>query len=114
MNPVREVILRPFVAADAAAIAALLRAANPTYLQFFRPFAFEASAIIDLVSRKVRDAWFLLEIRQGSDAQTAGFYMLRGIDEGFAEPMYGVFVAESFAGCGLGRLTLAHARRTAA
>jgi GNAT superfamily N-acetyltransferase len=35
--------------------------------------------------------------------------MMRGLDEGFPDPMYGVFVAQRFAGKGLARLTLAHA-----
>ena len=62
-----------------------------------------------LVAKSVLDQWFLLEVHENGTVASAGFYMLRGLDEGFPDPMYGVFVAEQFAGRGLARLTLAHA-----
>ena len=109
MNLPRHVTTRSFTIADAEPIAALLRASTPAHARHFRPFAYEASPIADLVSRNQRDAWFIFEVASDVEKEIAGFSMLRGLDEGFAEPMFGVFVAEKFAGHGLGRLTLAHA-----
>ena len=109
MKPPRRILIRPFADADPALIAGLLRAASPEYTRFFHPFAFETHAVGQLSSRAVRDQWFVLEIEQSGNFQPAGFYMLRGLDEGFSDPMYGAFIAEQFAGCGLARLTLAHA-----
>lgn len=109
MNSPRRILIRPFADGDPALIAGLLSAASPEYTRFFHPFAFETDAIGQLVFNAVQDQWFMLEIEQGGGFQPAGFYMLRGLDEGFADPMYGVFIAEHFAGRGLARLTLAHA-----
>lgn len=109
MKTHRRVLIRPFADADPALVASLLRSASPEYTRFFHPFAFETQAVSQLTSRAVQDQWFALEIEQGGGSQPAGFYMLRGLDEGYADPMYGVFIAEEFAGCGLARLTLAHA-----
>ena len=35
--------------------------------------------------------------------------MLRGMDEGYAEPMYGVFITQEWQDKGIARLTLYHA-----
>ena len=109
MNSPRRILIRPFTSADPALVADLLCAASPEYTRFFRPFVFETDAIGPLAFDAVQDQWFALEIEQAGGFQPAGFYMLRGLDEGFADPMYGVFIAEEFARCGLARLTLAHA-----
>jgi len=104
-----RVIIRPFGDSDPFMVAELLQAASPEYVRFFRPFEFSCKAIEKLAWRSEKDQWFAVEIEQGGGFQAAGFYMLRGLDEGFADPMYGVFIAENFHGCGLARATLAHA-----
>lgn len=104
------IIIRPFLEGDAATALALLRSAASEYVRFFRPFAFEVATVKRLVGEARKDRWFVIEIaREGAAAIAVGFYMLRGIDEGFADPMYGIFVAEEFSGFGLARLSLAHA-----
>lgn len=106
----RSIRIRPFAEGDAAAALALLRAASPDYVRFFRPFEFEFGAVDRLVRATRLDRWFVIEIVCDDEAaDSAGFYMLRGIDEGFADPMYGIFIAEEFSGLGLARLSLAHA-----
>lgn len=109
MTAPRRLIIRPFGPRDPAQFAELLRAASPEYVRFFHPFAFEEKAIADLASAAVLDQWFALEIEQGGSFRPAGCYSLRGLDEGYPEPMYGVFIAEEFRGRGLARLTLVHA-----
>ena len=106
----RGITVRPFASGDAAACVALLEAASADYVQYFRPFEFHPGVVERLVSAAEQDRWFAIEIvREHGAATLAGFYMLRGVDEGFADPMYGVFIAEEFSGGGLARLTLAHA-----
>ncbi len=39
----------------------------------------------------------------------AGFYMLRGFDQGYRVPAYGVWIAPEYKNRGLAALTLAHA-----
>jgi len=105
-----SIIIRPFVEADAANTADLLRAASSDYVRFFHPFEFERSVVEKQVRAAREDCWFAIEIaRETKAAMFAGFYMLRGLDEGFADPMYGIFIAEEFSGLGLARLSLAHA-----
>ena len=106
----RGITIRSLIEGDAAIALALLRSAAPAYVRFFRPFAFEVETLKRLVGDARNDRWFLIEIaRAGAAAIPVGFYMLRGIDEGFDAPMYGIFIAEEFSGLGLARLSLAHA-----
>jgi RimJ/RimL family protein N-acetyltransferase len=107
--PSPRLTVRAFTEADAHAVAQMLAASRAEYTRYFHPFAFDAATIATHVAKAVFDQWFLLEIAEGGKVTPAGFYMLRGLDEGFPDPMFGVFVAEAFAGQGLGRLTLAHA-----
>jgi GNAT superfamily N-acetyltransferase len=90
-------------------VADLLAGSRDEYTRYFHPFEFKAPVLEAFLAKAVLDQWFLLEVHQNGSAKPAGFYMLRGLDEGFPDPMYGVFVAEEFAGLGLARLTLAHA-----
>jgi len=62
-----------------------------------------ADVIERIVWRCAKDQWFMIEIERDGALQPAGFYTLRGLDEGYADPMYGVFIAEEFCGRGLGR-----------
>ncbi len=105
-----KITIRPFTGSDAPKTAELLRAADPAYVRYFRPFDFERDVVERLVRAAREDCWLAIEIaRDGKSAELAGFYMLRGIDEGFADPMYGIFIAKDFSGIGLARLSLAHA-----
>lgn len=104
-----RISIRPFAAQDPELLAALLRTASPDYVRFFHPFVFNAQAIAELAFPAVRDQWFALDLEESGRSRPAGYYSLRGLDEGYAEPMYGVFIAEEFRGRGLARLTLAHA-----
>jgi GNAT superfamily N-acetyltransferase len=105
----QRIFIRSFAAGDPARIAQLLRDTSPDYVRFYRPFEFSAEMIERIVWRSAKDQWFMVEIERDSVLLPAGFYTLRGLDEGFADPMYGVFIAEEFSGRGLARLTLAHA-----
>lgn len=109
MNASPRLIIRPCAEGDPPLIAELLARSDAEYVRHFHPFAFDAATIAAHLIRAERDQWFLLELYEGGGFRPAGFYMLRGLDEGFADPMYGVFVAKEFSGRGLARLTLAHA-----
>jgi ribosomal protein S18 acetylase RimI-like enzyme len=105
-----RITIRPFGTDDAAKTAELLRSASSDYVRFFHPFEFERDVVERLVRAAKKDCWFAIELARGEKpAALAGFYILRGLDEGFADPMYGIFIAEEFAGFGLARLSLAHA-----
>lgn len=94
---------------DAGALSRLLLASPEEYMRFFHPFAFDASTIRGHLERAKKDVVFGVEVASASARELAGFYMMRGLDEGYPNPMYGVFVSLPFSCKGLARLTLDHA-----
>ena len=88
---------------DAVALSQLLCAARPDYIAHFHPFPFGKADIEARLGH--RDCYWGLR----SGGTLAGFFMLRGFDEGYRRPSFGVFVAESFTGRGFARAALAHA-----
>ncbi len=95
-------MIRELITHDAPALARLLAAQRPEYLAHFRPFDLDEATIAGVLSAARRDRfWALVE-----SGELVGFFMLRGFDAGYQRPSYGVFVAESVAGRGLGRASL--------
>jgi RimJ/RimL family protein N-acetyltransferase len=93
----------PLIPADATRIAAMLQAASPQYAAHFRPFAFDEATVRAQLERAQKDRFWGIKTIAG---ELAGFYMLRGFDEGYERPSFGVFIAEQFAGRGLARQAL--------
>jgi RimJ/RimL family protein N-acetyltransferase len=87
---------------DAAALSTMLRSQRSEYVRYFTPFPFDETTLTKILTAKVRDVFLGLYW----DNKLAAFLMLRGWDEGYDVPAFGVVVAEEFAGQGLGALTL--------
>ena len=83
----------------------LLLFSDKAYTQYFIPFSFDEKTIKEILNRVTNDKYFGVFISK----ELAGFYMLRGFDEGFEIPSYGIWIAEKFSGLGLSKLTLQHA-----
>jgi ribosomal protein S18 acetylase RimI-like enzyme len=96
---------------DSEMISQLLLNNPPEYTKYFHPFNFEASAIRIVLQKAVKDRFFGVELKSDILPQSdlIGFYMLRGLDEGYKEPMYGVFISSQYSGKGIARLTISHA-----
>jgi GNAT superfamily N-acetyltransferase len=94
---------------DARKVADLLGSSSESYAQFFHPFSFDEASVVEVLRQAGRDRFFGLFVTDNSHDQLVGFYMLRGFDEGYAIPMYGVFISERYSGLGLARLSLQHA-----
>jgi len=95
--------LRP---ADAADLAALLTADGPEYGRYFVPFTSNTpAALAERLASALRDRYW--GFRQ--EHRLVGFFMLRGFDDGFARPSFGVFIAREAAGHGLASRALAEA-----
>jgi ribosomal protein S18 acetylase RimI-like enzyme len=105
----RTVAFRPLQIGDAAALSALLKSSPADYVKHFTPFSFDVEALEKLISSARKDRLIGIEVQTGQEAELVGFYMLRGLDEGYSAPMYGVFVAYKFRNKGVARLTLVHA-----
>lgn len=102
---IQDVNFKRIRAADAAKLSAMLVAAPAAYSRFFVPFAFDAPSVRAILRRAVKDIYFALRIQ----GDWAGFYMLRGFDQGYRIPAYGVWIAPAYRERGLAALTLAHA-----
>jgi ribosomal protein S18 acetylase RimI-like enzyme len=104
-----HVSIRLLTPADANTISSLLLGSSAEYVRFFHPFAFDAATIRSQLERAKKDVFFGVDVGSASTRELAGFYMMRGLDEGYPDPMYGVFVSWHYSNKGLARLTLDHA-----
>ena len=102
MTTLGELASRPLRPDDAPALAALLAAQPEPYLRYFTPFRFDELTVAELLTRASHDLYMGLFW----DGVLVAFFMLRGWDEGYAIPAYGVMVDHHYSGRGLGRLTL--------
>lgn len=75
------------------------------YIGHFIPFDFSESSVKKILSEKKSYKYFGLF----SKSDLIGFYMLRGFDEGYEIPAYGVWISSKYENKGLTTLTLYHA-----
>ncbi len=94
--------MRPLKSEDAAALSSMLQSQSPEYLQYFTPFEFTENSIVSILQNRQKDVFqgFFLE------DELVGFFMLRGWDEGFNVPAYGVVISETHRGLGLGKCSI--------
>ncbi len=99
-------IVRSLEVEDAAALSAMLRAQSQSYTRFFDPFNFDRETITSLLVKRSRDVFMGIYWQ----AELKGFFMLRGWDEGFDVPAYGVLIDERYSGYALAQLSLRMAK----
>ncbi|MEJ2195961.1 MAG: GNAT family N-acetyltransferase [Ignavibacteriaceae bacterium] len=88
----------------APALSEALLSEKPKYLQYFTPFEFSVESITHILDQAIKDKYFGIFV----DNELAGFYMLRGLDEGYDTPSYGVWISSKYSNKGLSKLTLFH------
>lgn len=95
---------------DVPAIVRLLETANAADRRYFTPFQYTFEAVDAAIKPMVKDGIYGVTqaVKHGSRDLLA-FYMLRGLDEGYPAPMYGVFVAPTARRVGIASLTIRHA-----
>lgn len=86
-------------------LANLLQGSDKEYSKYFIPFTFDLETISGILSKAIKDQIYGIYVQN----EIAGFYMLRGFDEGYSVPSYGVWIAKKFSGKGLSTFTLQHA-----
>ncbi len=90
---------------QADSLTELLQSSEKEYTQYFIPFSFDFETILKILSNAVNDQYYGIYI----ETKLVGFYMLRGLDDGYEIPSYGVWIAKEFSSNGLSKLTLQHA-----
>ncbi|MBA3240173.1 MAG: GNAT family N-acetyltransferase [Acidobacteria bacterium] len=94
--------VRPLRVEDAQALSTLLLAQPPEYTRFFHAFSFAADQIAKMLAERGQDIYMGLLWQD----ELAGFFMLRGWNEGYDVPTLGTFVAEKYRGYGFMQLTV--------
>ena len=82
-----------------------LSAESPDYLTHFTAFELTEKVFVNLLTQAAKDKYFGIFYGE----EIVGFYMLRGFDEGYEIPSYGVIILSKFSNKGLSKLTLFHA-----
>ncbi len=98
--------IHPLLPEDAPRLATMLRAQPPDYSRFFYPFSFEESVIASMLSDCEHDVYMGIYHRD----ELVGLYMLRGWDEGYEVPAFGILIAEKYRGYGLEMMSLEAAK----
>lgn len=98
----KGLVVRELTPPDADALSAMLLSASPEYQRYFAPFPFDEASIRKMLESACDDRYWAICF--GRDL--AGFVMLRGFDNGYEVPSYGVSICERFARRGLLKLSL--------
>jgi RimJ/RimL family protein N-acetyltransferase len=88
--------------ADAPALSGLLTADNDNYKQYFIPFPPDTKSLEKRLESAREDRYWGIWL----DSALAGFFMMRGFDEGYKRPSFGVYIARAYSGKGLSSLAL--------
>lgn len=105
MGKHKDISIRKLRPENAEELSLLLQSADPRYSRYFIPFKFDRQTIAGILASVNQDRYFAVCIGE----ELAGFYMLRGFDQGYKVPSYGVWIAPGHSGKGLAELTLKHA-----
>jgi GNAT superfamily N-acetyltransferase len=95
-------IIRALSESDSIALSGLLTGLTQREIEFFHPFPFEVSFVQKMLKDAKDDRYWGIWVGN----ELAAVFMLRGMDEGYEIPSYGVAVDSEFRGAGLLKLSL--------
>lgn len=98
----KELRISQLTLEDVPSFSRLLQQDDHAYRQHFIPFSGDSEGLTRLLACAVRDHYWGIFCGK----TLAGFFMLRGFDEGYERPSFGVYIAKDFANRGLSRLAL--------
>jgi GNAT superfamily N-acetyltransferase len=104
-NELQTVEIRSLNTSHASDIYNLILHSDPIYYQYFTAFEANLEIITGFLTKAKRDQYLGFFVRD----ELVGFFMLRGLDEGFKIPSYGVFISEKYQSFGLARLSVIYA-----
>ncbi len=77
-------------------------------VRHFRPIPDDPSLVSTLLAKADKDAYMFATFGD----QPVGLYTIRGLDEGYSEPMFGIYVFRKYRGLGAASLLMSHAELT--
>ncbi len=98
----RSIAVRRIDARSAGPLFEMLQSASPGYSEYFTPFELSLSAIRAVLEKAVGDQFYGIYV----SGRLAGLFMLRGFDQGYAIPSFGVWIAEKYQSKGLSKLAI--------
>lgn len=104
-NILTDLVIKPVDSSFAGELSYLLLNSKKDYSKHFIPFPFDQKSIESVLCNAIKDKFYGVFV----SGTLVGFYMLRGFDEGYSIPSYGVWISEQFSNKGLSTLTLQHA-----
>lgn len=93
----KSLVIRPLNVGDAATLSTWLCTQPPAYARFFHPFGYDEDSVAGALAGQGQDVFTGLFW----DGHIVGFFMLRGWNEGYEVPAFGILVDEQYRGCGL-------------
>lgn len=101
----KDITIKRLSVESANDLSELLSKEDSDYSKHFTAFNFDYATIKEKLMHLKKDRFWGIYF----ESTLTGFYMLRGLDEGYKIPSYGVFISKEFSGKGLSKLTLQHA-----
>jgi len=105
MSRINSIEIRTLKLDDVSNLIKRLSEESPEYLKHFTAFELSDKSLTTILTKAIKDKY----IGMFFGDEIVGFYMLRGFDEGFEIPSYGVIILSKFSNKGLSKLTLYHA-----
>ncbi len=102
-------MIRRLWTSDSIKLSRMLMEQPKEYVRYFHPFDFDTQSVLTVLRLVIRDVWMGFFL----DQELVALLLLRGWDEGYKVPMYGICVDYRHAGKGWGRMSLALARTIA-
>lgn len=83
----------------------LYNSSSPDYSKYFTPFEFTEEIWHKILQNRRNDLYYVICYNN----EVTGFSMLRGFDQGYQVPSFGVWIAQQWTGRGLATTALEHA-----
>ena len=94
--------IKPLDSNDSGLLSSMLNSLPANYTKYFIPFSFDKKSIENILANAVLDKYWGFFIKN----ELVGFFMLRGFDNGYEIPSYGVLISDRFCNKGLSKLSL--------
>ena len=97
-----DLIISRLLPSDASALSELLTADDKDYQQYFIPFTTDLESLKERLESACEDRYWGVWFK----STLTGFFMMRGFDEGYRRPSFGVYISQLYSGKYLSRVAL--------